>query len=223
MLTENTISFFHMLLIGIILVFIVTCVLGKKYYEIPIWKSFVIVVMLILAGAVGSYLMFYVESGHFGGRSFFGGAFFLPIVMIPTAKLLRLQYGNVMDLCGPGGSLMLIISKIQCSIDGCCFGRMIHIAGRDVQFPSQKVEAATGCVLLIIMLVMIIRRNSRGSVFWYCLIIYGITRFFLNWLRETTPWLGPLPAGNVWSLVAIILGIVLLLKDKRHIMVKNDY
>ena len=89
-------------------------------------------------------------------------------------------------------------------------------------FPSQLVELINAVVLMLVLMVMALSQKWRGKIYPWYLIIYGCTRFVLNWFRFTSPLLMGLPAGNLWSLVAIFIG-VLWLTDRKIVIVKKKF
>ena len=92
---------------------------------------------------------------------------------------------------------------------------MISIGGKTFIFPSQKVECAVFIIIMLVLLWMIISKKFQSYVYPYFMLIYGVARFFLNLLRETTPWIGPLPAGNFWSVISASIGIIAIVLIKR--------
>ena len=162
-------------------------------------------------------MMFWIESGKWNGRSYFGAVFLVPVLLFPTAKILKVRYGDLLDISAPAGCVMLALLKVKCFKDGCCYGRIFKLSSGPFWFPSQKVEGLAGVVLTVILLILIRRKKSRGVIYCWYLILYGSIRFVLNLFRETTPWIGPLPAGNFWSLVALVLGITVMIIVRERI------
>lgn len=195
------------LIIGMIAMLLCLIYCGRDY-QITGWKVIIIAVSLTVIGYVGAHLMAFVEIGNWGGRSYYGAVFLVPVLMWPIAKMLRLQYTDVMDISAPNGCIMLIILKIKCKIDGCCYGRFFYPSeGIKIQFPSQIVEGVAAAILAGVLIRMIKKGNRRGSIYCWYLILYGSTRFVLNFFREIVPWIGPFAAGTFWSIVSVILGI----------------
>ena len=196
--------------------FVIMVICGKTYgMSAP--KIAIAAVLLTVYGYLGAKLMFLIESGEWaGGRSLFGSIFLVPVLMVPTAKLLKLRYADLMDICAPAECIMLALLKVKCSIDGCCGGRVVSLGGRSFVFPSQRVECIAFILIMFMLLWMLFRKNCQGLIYPYYMIIYGIARFILNSLRDTVPWIGPLPAGNFWSLVCLALGIIALVLIKRR-------
>lgn len=190
----------------------------KAYPHITLWKIPIISILLTIVGVIGTMIMHYIETGHFGGTSFFGAVFFVPILMLP-ALLLRIPYGLVLDLCAPAICLMLAIMKIDCLLSGCCIGKYLPSLG--FQFPSQIVEMIVALIIMVILLRFEQNKNKQNKLYAYFLIFYGCTRFILNWFRYgIKPFVLFLPNGNFWSVIAVAIGIIWLAvlsrKKKQH-------
>ena len=211
------------LLLGTLAMLILMLIIGIKY-RMNLWKCFPVAVVLTIVGTIGTYLMYFVENASFEGSSYFGAVFFVPIVFIVFSKLIKIPYGDLLDLCAPAECIMLVLMKYQCLINGCCSGRMLYLTpeGVAVMFPSQLVELINAVVLMLVLMVMALSQKWRGKIYPWYLIIYGCTRFVLNWFRFTSPLLMGLPAGNLWSLVAIFIG-VLWLTDRKIVIVKKRF
>jgi len=211
------------LLLGTLAMLILMLIIGIKY-RMNLWKCIPVAVVLTIVGTIGTYLMYFVENASFEGSSYFGAVFFVPIVFIVFSKLIKIPYGDLLDLCAPAECIMLVLMKYQCLINGCCSGRMLYLTpeGVAVMFPSQLVELINAVVLMLVLMVMALSQKWRGKIYPWYLIIYGCTRFVLNWFRFTSPLLMGLPAGNLWSLVAIFIG-VLWLTDRKIVIVKKKF
>lgn len=184
-------------------------VLRRKHFpEIAHWQLPVISILLTIAGVAGAMLMYFIETGNFGGTSLFGSIFFIPILLLPV-MFLGIRFSNLMDLCAPAECLMLVLMKLDCQISGCCFGKYLPALG--IQFPSQIIEMILFFVVMVLLLLLERKESNRGRIYGHYLVIYGIVRFILNWFRYgVEPFVWILPAGNFWSLVAIALGLIWL-------------
>ena len=200
-------AFYLFLLGGMLAMFVIMLVCGR-HFGMPTWKIAVFAVILTAVGYLGAKCMSFIETGNWGGRSLFGSIFLAPVLMYPAAKIFKTPYGQLMDICAPAECIMLALLKVKCTIDGCCGGRTIDFGGSSFVFPSQKVECVVFLIIMIVLAIMVLKDKYQGLVYPCYMIIYGISRFLLNLLRETTPWIGPLPAGNFWSLISIAVGII---------------
>lgn len=196
------------LLLGTVLM-VVPVLIQSRWYRVTVWKAIVATVLLTVVGTVGTYLLFYVENQRLGGISFYGAVFLVPVLFILVAWLLRLPYGTLMDLCAPAECVMLAFMKVQCMMSGCCGGRVIGTAsdGSEIMFPSQIVELINGLLLAAILLFLGHRRHNRNDLYPWYMVLYGCTRFVLNFLREQQSdfFLGMSP-GNVWSILSVLVG-----------------
>lgn len=218
----NNPELMFVLLLGAVLMTNIIAI-QMKWYNISAWKSVVISVMLIVTGLFGSRLWFFVENGHFRGRSFYGVIFIAPIVFYAVAKILKVPYGYAMDFCAPAGCMTLAMVKIQCLRDGCCTGKVLYVDENYdyVKFPSQLTEMAAFLLIAVILFCMSRKEKNRNRIFPWFLLLYGGSRFGLNFLRGGLEHyaLG-LSAGSFWSVIAFCGGAVtlllMLLREKKY-------
>ncbi len=200
------------LLIGTILMLIPVAILAI-WYKVRMWKSILATFLLTAVGTVGTYIWYYFENGSLGGISFYGAVFVVPILFALLALLLRIPYGTLMDLCAPAECVMLAFMKVQCLSTGCCGGRVLGVtkAGAQIVFPSQIVELINGLMIMVALMVLGRKKPKRGDLYPMYMVIYGCTRFVLNFFRaqQSNFFLGMSP-GNVWSVLSIMLGIAWL-------------
>ena len=197
---------------------LVPILIQSRWYRINLFKSFIITILLTICGTVGSYLMFFLENGYWGGLSFYGALFFVPIGFALVPLLLKIPYGELLDMCAPVGGVMLAIMKLQCFLSGCCGGRglFVNSDGVVVRFPSQIVELITALIIFVILLIMSYRKTHKNCIYPIYMIMYGSARFVLNLFREVSAQ-SIFPIGNVWSLIAIAIGIIwLIVYNKKY-------
>ena len=190
----------------------------SAWYNIRKYKVLITTVMLTVCGVIGTYAWFWVETGRLGGRSFFGAVFIVPILFILVSKLLKIPYGDIMDLCAPAECVMLVLMKILCVIEGCCEGRVLFVSsnGAEVVFPSQIAELINALILSVILILLSKNEKRRGTIYVWYLLLYGITRFILNWFRaENDPFALGLTAGCFWSLCSIVAAVSIFIFIKR--------
>lgn len=184
----------------------------SRKYRIPLWKGTVVTLLLTVAGTTGTFLMYYLENGRFGGLSFYGAVFLVPMVFAAVAPMLRIPYGNVMDLCAVGECIMLALMKVHCMLGGCCVGRVLFVTATEtVRFPSREAELVAAIVIFAVLLRWAMTGKKNGQLYAWYLVVYGCSRFVLNIFREA--WAIKemvLPFGNIWSLVAIVAGLLWL-------------
>ena len=208
----NVVTF---ILIGMAAMLIPLC-LQSIWYRFPIWKTLILTVVLTLVGTAGTKLMCFVESGSFESISFYGAVFFTPIAFHFLCKYTKQPKDIVLDLCAPAECMMLVVMKVQCLTHGCCAGRVLSADALGVvtRFPSQIAEMSNAAVLCVVLLVLSTQKKLRGTIFSWYMILYGCTRFVLNYFRENqSHFLCGLPGGAFWSVCSVAVGIYLL---RRH-------
>ena len=191
-------------------------IIRRKQYNLPLWKSIVIPFIVAACGALGAMLLYFVESGRFGGVSFYGGVILVPVLLYPASKLLKMPYGEITDYIVPQGCIMLASMKVSCLITGCCGGICLNPLTQ-VYFPSQLIEMIVALLIAIFIIYLDSLKLLKGRLCGAYLLLYGILRFVLNFLRDgLTPFVWIIPAGHFWSLISIAAGIAwfLLYKEK---------
>jgi len=100
------------------------------------------------------------------------------------------------DLISPLIALGLFSGRIGCFLAGCCYGKETSV-GWAVVFtnpdslarlnvplhPTQLYEAADGLVLFFLLSWMERRKSFDGQIFWLFVLLYSITRFFVEIFR----------------------------------------
>lgn len=182
-----------------------------KKYNIPLFKTPIIVVLLAFFGVLSTVLLYFIENGEWNGKSFFGAVLFLPVIFLPISKILKVPTTCMMDFISLPGLIMFSVMKFNCSISGCCGGRLLWIAenGKEVYFPSPIVESVTTVLLVCVLLIFEHKQKTNNKLYPISLISYGILRFILNFFRQQEePFFLGLQKGNIWALLAIIIGIL---------------
>jgi len=181
--------------------------------RIPVLKIFLCCIGFTVGGAIGVRVMHFIENGNWDGRSFFGALFIAPPFALLLSVLLKLSFDDVSDMCPAAISAILAVLKYKCYLTGCCFGKVMHIneIGEAVRFPSQLTEFFAAIVLMIIFLILARTGFMKGSLYGLYMLIYGIVRFVLNLMRETTPFFLGMAAGNFWSVISVLCGVAWIL------------
>lgn len=208
----NTQFLFFVLILGAFLVY-GQITMQMKWYGVSTWKSVPTTIIVIFTGLIGSQLWFFIENGFFEGRSLYGCVFLCPIVFFPVSKLIKVNYGEIMDFIAPAGCFVLGLAKAQCMRDGCCEGKILYM-NEDrifVRFPSQIVEFFVFTIIAIFLFLLSRNIKFRNKIYPLAMVIYGTARFFLDFFRDTeASFLLGLSKGSFWSLCSFVIGIAIL-------------
>jgi len=131
-----------------------------------------------------------------GGLVFYGGLILAVIVGLWYMRWHRLSIWKLADLISPLIALGLSFGRIGCFFAGCCYGKETSLpwgvtftdpnslARLNVPLhPTQLYDAVNGLVLFFFLNWMEKRKTFDGQIFWLFLLIYSITRFFIEILR----------------------------------------
>ena len=164
------------------------------------------------------------------GFVFFGGVIGGVITLIFYCKKKRQDILAVCEMSAPAITVAHAFGRIGCFFYGCCYGKSIDskicllfppespagFHGHPV-IPTQLISAL-GLFILFGFLVWLSKRKLfRGVVTASYLIIYGIMRFSIEFLRgDPRGFFGPLATSQWLSIIAIIIGIILYFKFRRN-------
>lgn len=189
----------------------------------------------VILGARLGYVLFY-GAGYYlvhpdeilafnkGGMSFHGGLIGALLAGIVAAKLTHIPYLTLADLGVIGAPIGLFFGRCANFINGELWGAVTNLpwgvvfggaAGPLPRHPSQLYEALLEGVLLFIILYARARHvppRSRGTFLGVFLIIYGVCRFLVEFVRQPDAqlgylWQGWLTMGQVLSVPLILAGI----------------
>jgi len=193
-------------------------------------------ILVVLSGIVGSKVL-YVINEHMSFREIFsistlqaGGVFSggLLAAFVAAAWYVRRNHMPPLGTCdafSPGLALGHALGRIGCFAAGCCYGKETHhwwgvtfhnplaqsITGTPLGVPlepTQLFEFAVELANFFFLMWLLKRRKFDGQIFGAFLFIYGIARFFLEYLRGD-PGRGSVFGGAMTVTQLIAIGFVL--------------
>lgn len=202
----------------------VICVLRRSICKLSVVKAVATGIMLAIFGFVGAKILFVLENIHyilqnnisigFGGVSFFGTVFFMPLIIYVMGKVTKIDPLEYLDYCTPAGIVMLACIRLGCFMRGCCHGITVWIDSKPLIFPTQLIE----CTLDLFLLDYILKqeqlhkfKNGRYIVFMG---IYGIIRFIVEFLRDTPKNLLGFSNGQIFSVICILMYVIYLITKR---------
>jgi phosphatidylglycerol---prolipoprotein diacylglyceryl transferase len=138
------------------------------------------------------------------GGVFYGGLIAAVLVALVYLWYHRMPVWTVTDVFAPGIALGHVVGRLGCLFAGCCFGRPATVpwaitfhseyAAENVGtplnvplHPTQLYEA--GSELMILGALLWFERKGRpfpGRTFWSYMLLYGVTRFIIEFYRGDT-------------------------------------
>ena len=195
-------------------------VLYRKAYGFPFKRTVLIYVVTYPLLFLWIYLITWVEYGFtsWGSNNIVRVYMWVPLLMLPFSKLLKIPYGKLCDFFAPSFSLSFALGHISCVFAGCCCGYpcswgiynpLLH----EKLFPIQWVECL-GAFIIWLILLAYARKNGydcRGKVLALFLILTGSTRFIFEFFRNNTKLFFGISELAIWAFLAFVTGCVMML------------
>jgi phosphatidylglycerol---prolipoprotein diacylglyceryl transferase len=111
----------------------------------------------------------------------------------------------------------LALGRVGCTRAGCCRGIpwdgpwAIRYSDGIARHPAQIYELLFQLAIGGLFVLLMRRGKLHGRLFALYLVVYGVFRFGIEYLRETPKWIGVLSGYQVLSLAMILLGAAFLL------------
>ena len=210
------------------------------------------VVVGVILGARLGYVVFY-GNGYFlehpaeilafnqGGMSFHGGLLGALLAGAVASRLRHIPFATLADLGALAAPAGLFFGRCANFVNGELWGAVTDLpwgvvfggsAGTAARHPSQLYEALLEGVFIFIVLYALSRKvppRPRGTFIGTFLVLYGICRFAIEFVRQPDSQLGYLlgtdwvTMGQLLSIPLVIAGIaVLLWTDRKRLPQGSD-
>ncbi|MCI8305864.1 prolipoprotein diacylglyceryl transferase [Adlercreutzia muris] len=201
------------------------------------------IIGVVVGGRLG-YVLFYGDGYYFahpleilafnqGGMSFHGGLVGLLAGGAVAARLTRVPYLTLADLGAIAAPLGLFFGRCANFVNGELWGAPTDgpwgvvfggAAGMMPRHPSQLYEAVLEGLVIFCVLFALSRRlppRPRGTFVGAFLVLYGIFRFLIEFVREPDVqlgylWGGWLTMGQLLSAPLVVAGVALLVYAARR-------
>jgi len=131
-----------------------------------------------------------------GGLIFYGGVILAAGVSIYYMRWHQMPIWKLADLVSPSIALGLFLGSIGCFFAGCCYGKETSLpwgitftdpnslARLNVSLhPTQLYDAINGLAIFFVLNWMEKKKSFDGQIFWFFLLLYSVTRFFIEMFR----------------------------------------
>lgn len=163
-----------------------------------------------------------------GGMVFYGGLIGGLLFGTLYCKFRKIDLGHFSDCFAVTIPLFHCFGRIGCFLSGCCYGiesdfgftathAIVSSCNLVNRFPVQLLESAVNLLIFITILVLFLKRILNKRLIFVYLIIYGIARFFIEFLRDdayrgfflylsTSQWI---------SIILTAVSIIILIKKNK--------
>lgn len=155
-----------------------------------------------------------------GGLTFYGGVGGALLLAVPYILRRKYSLAAFFDLFSPPIALGYAIARIGCFLNGCCYGRVCsfsffplgvkfpHLYG--FRYPTQIYSLGYSLAIFFLLLWLSRRPHFPGALFFDYLWLYGVARFFIEYLREEPFTIGGfLTVGQLACLLVITVALLL--------------
>lgn len=138
-----------------------------------------------------------------GGLVMYGGFIGAVLASVLFFSIKKLPFLPYADATAPGIAIGVMLTRIGCFLNGCCFGsgtahggvcfpmssaagmyqHEINAAGL---YPSQLYESAGGLLIALLILFVAKKRPFTGCQFYLFGLLYSVLRFFVDFSRVYT-------------------------------------
>lgn len=169
------------------------------------------------------------------GGVFYGGLIAAVLTAFWYMRRAKLPLWTTTDAFAPGIALGHVVGRLGCFAAGCCYGTPTALpwgvtftnplAAENVGtplgvalHPTQLYEA--GAELIILVLLLATERSGRqfpGRTFWLYMLMYGVTRFIIEFYRgDPRGAVGVLSTSQLISVILVPLSIFMLVRLARR-------
>lgn len=192
---------------------LVLMLVRRNRYALSAVQATLYTLLLLVTGIAGAKLLYFFECGmeSFSGMSFFG-AVYLVLLMMPVIGLVfKMKPVDSLDACAPCVAAIVGFQRFGCFCAGCCGGIPMGTSGK--LWPTQLMEGFGDMAILLLLLAVEGKDKNRGKGYPLFLLTYGIMRFCIEFVRDTSKdWFG-LSHGQWFSIVGIGIALIILMGD----------
>ena len=197
------------------------CLIYRKHYDIKRSHAVLVPILMYLVGDAFILLLGWIAMGfqYFGSNNIVKGFSFFPLVGLLAAKIFKIEWKRLMDFCAPAFPLLQFTAHIACNFAGCCCGYPMeggvwNPIWNKYLFPTQLLESLVSLLIFIACLIYAKKQNYEvtGKVYPFFLVTFGVTRFFLEFLRCNEKLFWGISELALWALLMVIVGTVWFIK-----------
>ncbi|NLG67187.1 MAG: prolipoprotein diacylglyceryl transferase [Actinobacteria bacterium] len=219
---------------------------GFRRRKLPVDIALVALIGAMVGGMVGAklnYVLLYPDlwpQSVLTGRGFvwYGGLVGGTVAVVAVLLATRTPLGPAVDATAPALAVGYGFGRIGCFLTGCCYGSETDLSWgmafpqgspptEGLVHPTQLYESlASFAIAGILLLILQPRMRKHGLLFCAYLVMAGIERFLVEFLRTNSPIWGGLTLQQWVSAMLVVVGtggVVWVLQTPRsHIGASGD-
>ncbi|MBQ4333677.1 MAG: prolipoprotein diacylglyceryl transferase [Clostridia bacterium] len=213
----------HLIFYSLHIISYIACIALAMYFGTKMNVKPFKCALMVLMGFSMCYgfmlLFFWVQSGFriFGGQNISTVYIYFPLLYYLPAKLFKVDTAKYCSMLAAGTPLTQAIGHTGCVFLGCCGGYpaewgVYNYLTKQTVVPNQLLEALVALAIAIYMFLRLKRRDFSPDFRDYpvMLILFGSTRFFLEFLRNNKKILFGCSAICFHMIFMVLVGVVWL-------------
>lgn len=188
---------------------------GVKY-NLSRSKSILLPIIFLFLSFLGGKLLYiaenfkYIKEFSFSGLSLFGAIFLILLATPIIAVIFKTEVLMMYDYLTPFGLILLSCVRTGCFFNGCCEAKTIWVGNNPIVLPVQLFEVILDLLILDVCLHVGEKFFESGFMYPLFMIMYGIERFLLEFLRKSSDAESLIHNGHVFSLLSIVIGLIFI-------------
>lgn len=157
-----------------------------------------------------------------GGLSFHGGLIGAMIAAYIFCRKNKVDYLELADIVSIPLALGLFLGRIANFINGELYGYettlpwAVKFQGVEgFRHPTQIYESIKNLLIFFVLFNLKDKELKKGTIFFVFITLYGLFRFFIEFLKVPESYLLGLPTGQLFSLAMFLTGICLLYRNHK--------
>ena len=206
----------------------------RLHYRLKWKQSFFALVVVFVTTYLWMLVLTWMQNGfkNFGQNNIVRVFTWIPLFGLLTAKILKIDFNRMMDFLAVPIALWHPITHTTCVFPGCCHGYLCDWGIISLQktqemiaegklasgeyartFPTQWLEClvALGVFFAVKAIAKKTKYDCSGKLYPYFLLLFGGTRFFLEFLRDNNKLFWGISDLALHAAAMVLVGAVWLL------------
>lgn len=201
----------------------------RKKYDISAGRIILAQLFIYPVAYLWMLVLAWIENGftNWGANNIVRLFVYAPLINAIAAKMTKIPVNKLNDISAPCYAFDQAFGHTVCPFVGCCCGYpstwgVWNPVNNDIRFPNQWLECLVAFGIWIYLLVYAKKTEYKadGSCYARFLVLFGGTRFFLEFLRDNDKLILGISNLAMHALFMVVVGAIWLLylfeKDNRR-------
>ena len=176
----------------------------RKRLNMKWYVALILSAVHVVCGVLCVRVFARMEGAGSGAMSIFGAVLFMPVFYFIGAKIFKRPMAEVFDIFAIPMIFTLLCSRVNCLHAGCCLG--LVIPGTSMRWPTREAEMLFYAVFLALMIPKVCKGTSRGRVYPFYMVGYGVFRAVVECFRESRS-ASIFHISHIWALLSVAIGL----------------